>query len=74
VTSDPTPDSSRRPRARIRPEALAAARGGAREGLDWLGHPPSARVGLVYRFVVLVARFLLFVVFRFRIESTGREL
>lgn len=63
-----------RPTARLRPEALAAARGGAREGLDWLGHPPSAKVGPFYRFIVLVARFVLFVVFRFRVDAAGREL
>jgi Acyltransferase len=63
-----------RPAARLRPEALAKARGGAREGLDWLGHPPSPKVPLFYRFVVLLARFLLFVVFRFRIDAAGREL
>ena len=65
---------SRRPRARLRPEALAAARGGAREGLDWLGHPPDAKPGLWYRALRLFARFLLFGVFRFRIETSGREL
>jgi hypothetical protein len=64
----------RRPRARIRPEALAAARGGAREGLDWLGHPPAAKAGLWYRAVRLLARLVLFGVFRFRIETSGREL
>jgi 1-acyl-sn-glycerol-3-phosphate acyltransferase len=65
---------TRRPRARLRPEALARARGGAREGLDWLGHPPDARAGLWYRVMRLVARFLLFGVFRFRIETSGQEL
>jgi 1-acyl-sn-glycerol-3-phosphate acyltransferase len=65
---------SRRPRARLRPEALAAARGGAREGLEWLGHPPEAKAGLWYRGVRLFARFLLFGVFRFRIETSGQEL
>jgi len=66
--------TSRQPRARLRPEAIARARGGAREGLDWLGHPPSARVGLLYRLAVLIGRVLLFVVFRFRIDAAGREL
>jgi len=63
----------KRPRARLRPEALAAARGGAREGLDWLGRPPEARASLFYRAIRLVARFLLFGVFRFRIETSCRE-
>ena len=62
-----------RPRARIRPEALARARGGTREGLDWLGHAPSARAGLWYRAIRLLSRFLMFVVFRFRIETSGQE-
>jgi 1-acyl-sn-glycerol-3-phosphate acyltransferase len=66
--------ASRRPRARVRPEALARARGGAREGLDWLGHPPEANAGGWYRAVRLLARFLLFGVFRFRIDTAGREL
>ena len=63
----------RRPRARIRPEALAAARGGAREGLAWLGRQPEARASLLYRFLRLVARFLLFGLFRFRIATSGQE-
>ncbi|HLX34879.1 MAG TPA: lysophospholipid acyltransferase family protein [Candidatus Limnocylindrales bacterium] len=65
--------TARRPRARLRPQALAAARGGAREGLDWLGHAPEAKAGLWYRAIRLVARFLLFGVFRFRVETSGRE-
>lgn len=64
----------RRPRARVRPEALAAARGGAREGLDWLGHAPEARASVLYRLLRLVARFVLFGLLRFRIETDGREL
>ncbi|HYN70182.1 MAG TPA: lysophospholipid acyltransferase family protein [Candidatus Eisenbacteria bacterium] len=64
---------ARRPRARIRPEALAAARGSSREGLDWLGRAPDARASLLYRIVRFVARALLFGVFRFRIETSGRE-
>jgi len=65
---------AKRPRARLRPEALAAARGGAREGLDWLGRKPEARASLLYRAVRLVARFVLFGVFRFHIETSGQEL
>jgi 1-acyl-sn-glycerol-3-phosphate acyltransferase len=63
----------KRPRARIRPEALAAARGGAREGLDWLGRQPEARASWLYRLVRLIARLVLFGVFRFRIERSGQE-
>jgi 1-acyl-sn-glycerol-3-phosphate acyltransferase len=57
----------------VRPEALAAARGGAREGLDWLGRQPEARASVLYRASRLLARFLLFGVFRFRIETSGQE-
>jgi 1-acyl-sn-glycerol-3-phosphate acyltransferase len=74
ATAPPPRPVGRRPRPRIRPEALAAARGGAREGLDWLGRPPEAKASLLYRAVRLVARFLLFGLFRFRIETSGREL
>ena len=63
----------RRPRARLRPEALAAARGGVREGLDWLGRRPEARASLLYRILRLGARFVLFGVLRFRIATAGRE-
>ena len=69
----PVAPSRKRPPARLRPEAHAAARGGAREGLDWLGRRPEARASLLYRAVRLFARFLLFGVFRFRIETSGQE-
>jgi 1-acyl-sn-glycerol-3-phosphate acyltransferase len=69
----PVAPSRKRPRARIRPEALAAARGGAREGLDWLGRQPEARASLFYRAIRLLARFVLFGLFRFRIETSGQE-
>lgn len=71
--TDPVAPSRKRPRARIRPESLAAARGGAREGLDWLGRQPEARASLLYRVVRIIARFLLFGVFRIRIETSGQE-
>lgn len=64
----------RRPPGRIAPEAMAAARGGAVEGLDWLGRPPEAKADLLVRLVMLVARFLLFGVLRFGISVEGREL
>ncbi len=64
---------TKRPRARVRPEELARARGGVREGLDWLGRPPEARASSLYRVIRLVARFLLFGVFRFRISTSGQE-
>ena len=63
----------RPPPGRISPEALAAARGGAVEGLAWLGRPPEAKASVLYGLARLVARFLIFVVFRFRIRTSGRE-
>ncbi|MEW6224222.1 MAG: lysophospholipid acyltransferase family protein [Chloroflexota bacterium] len=82
ATGDPPPRPAtaasvsrgrRPPPARVSPEALAAARGGALEGLAWLGREPEARASLLYRAVRLLARFLMFVVFRFRIDASGRE-
>lgn len=64
---------TRRPPARVRPEELAAARGGVREGLDWLGRPPEARASLLYRFLRVLARFVLFGLLRFRIQTAGQE-
>jgi 1-acyl-sn-glycerol-3-phosphate acyltransferase len=57
----------------VHPEALARQRGAVREGLDWLGHAPSARAGPFYRLAALVVRFLRFVVLRLRIAASGRE-
>src|SRR5689334_14717020 len=70
-----TQPSARRqpPPARIAPEALAAARGGAIEGLDWLGRAPEARASILYRAIRLIARGVLFGLFRFRIETSGQE-
>ena len=70
----PGAPSRKRQRARLQPEALAAARGGAREGLDWLGRQPEARASILYRVVRLIARIVLFGLFRFRIETSGQEL
>jgi 1-acyl-sn-glycerol-3-phosphate acyltransferase len=58
---------------RVSPEALAAARGDAREGLDWLGRAPESRASLLYRLVRLLARAILFGAFRFRIRTDGQE-
>jgi len=81
MTDDAAPDprAARPPRrrpqaARLSPQALGAARGGVKEGLAWLGHPPSASAGLLFRLAVLVGRLVLFGVLRFRIETAGREL
>ena len=71
--TDPAPAPSKRPRARLRPQALAAARGGVREGLDWRGRAPEARASLTYRLARLLARFVLFGVLRFRIRTEGQE-
>jgi len=74
--SDPSqPGRPRRrpPPGRISPEAMAAARGGASEGLAWLGRAPEARASLLYRAVRLFARFLCFGLFRFRIDTSGQD-
>jgi 1-acyl-sn-glycerol-3-phosphate acyltransferase len=52
---------------------MADARGGAVEGLDWLGRPPESRASVLYRLVRLLARAILFGIFRFRIDTAGRE-
>ena len=73
MTEPEHPRGNRRPPpARIAPEALAAARGGAREGLAWLGRTPESNASLGYRLIRLLARFLLFGVFRFRIRTDGQ--
>ena len=74
--TQPSPGAAPRrpPPARISPEALAAARGGAIEGLAWLGRRPESKASIPYRLVRLVARFVLFGIFRFRIRTEGREL
>src|SRR5439155_9908694 len=63
----------RPPPARVAPQALADARGGAIEGLDWLGRPPESTATLLYRAIRLLARFVLFGLFRFRIRTSGQE-
>jgi 1-acyl-sn-glycerol-3-phosphate acyltransferase len=69
-----TPAPGRRPPpARISPQALADARGGAVEGLTWLGRTPESRASSFYRLVRVLARFILFGLFRFRIETSGQE-
>lgn len=70
--TEPAP-RRRPPPARIAPEAMAAARGGAVEGLTWLGRQPEAKASLFYRVIRLLVRFLCFVVFRFRIATSGQE-
>lgn len=72
----PSPDTGRPrpPPGRVSPEALAAGRGGAVEGLAWLGRPPEAKASTLYRLLRLLARFVIFVVFRIRILTSGQEL
>lgn len=70
---DPGPRRRRPPPGRISPQALADARGGATEGLAWLGRQPEARASVLYRVVRLLARAVLFGAFRFRIETSGQE-
>lgn len=71
----PAPDGAPRrpPPARVSPEAMAAARGGAVEGLAWLGRAPEADASILYHLLRLIARFVIFVVFRFQIRTSGRE-
>jgi len=57
----------------VAPQALADARGGAVEGLAWLGRVPESKASVLYRLIRLFARFVLFVLFRFRIETSGQE-
>lgn len=64
-----------RPPSRLSRGVLSAGRQvGALEGLVWLGRQPESRASLLYRAVRLLARFLLFGVFRFRIGTAGQEL
>ncbi len=75
-----TPDSPPHPlvgpgprRPGSRPRRIAAARGDAREGLDWLGRQPETKASLLYRSLRLLARAVFFGIFRFRVETSGRE-
>lgn len=70
---DPPARRRRPPPPRVSPQALADARGGAREGLDWLGRPPESRGPRSYHALRLLVRFLCFVVFRFRVRTSGQE-
>ncbi len=63
----------RQPPGRVSTEADAAARGGAVEGLAWLGRTPESKASSIYRLLRMLVRFILFVVFRFQIRIEGRE-
>ncbi|TAK00817.1 MAG: 1-acyl-sn-glycerol-3-phosphate acyltransferase [Chloroflexota bacterium] len=67
------PRHDRPPPGRVSPEALARARGDAREGLDWLRRQPEVRATIQYRAARILARLVLFGIFRFRIRVEGRE-
>jgi 1-acyl-sn-glycerol-3-phosphate acyltransferase len=72
-SAKPSERRRRPPPGRISPQALADARGGAVEGLRWLGRPPEARASIFYRLVRLFARFVIFGLLRFRIATSGQE-
>jgi len=71
--NDSTPRRRRPPPGRISPQALADARGGALEGLDWLGRQPESKASLLYRATRLLARAILQGAFRFRLQTSGQE-
>ncbi|HET7168695.1 MAG TPA: lysophospholipid acyltransferase family protein [Candidatus Limnocylindrales bacterium] len=73
VAASTTRARRRPPPARLSPEAIAAARGGVREGLAWLGRVPEARASLLYRAIRLLVRFACFGVFRLHIATSGQE-
>lgn len=57
-----------------RPQELAASLDSPpRQGLDWLGRPPSAHATWLYRLLVAVARALLRYACRLRLAVEGRE-
>jgi 1-acyl-sn-glycerol-3-phosphate acyltransferase len=70
-----TPRSPRRrpPPGRVSPQALADARGGAVEGLVWLGRIPESRASILYRVVRVLAKLVLRFGFRFHMATSGRE-
>ncbi len=57
-----------------RPEALARRRGAPpREGLDWLGHAPGTKAGLLYRALLAGAFWFLFRIAAIRLRTEGRK-
>jgi len=69
----PQPARRRPPPARLSPQALADAQGGAREGLAWLGRVPESRASLLVRALRLFARFVCFGLLRFQVRTSGQE-
>jgi len=53
---------------------MAAERGGATEGLAWLGRTPEVRASRTIRVLARLARFVLFGLLRFRVDATGGDL
>jgi Acyltransferase len=70
------PQQGRRrvPPARLSPQALADAHGGARQGLAWLGRVPESRASLLVRALRLFARFVCFGLLGFQVRTSGQEL
>jgi hypothetical protein len=69
----PRPARRRPPPARLSPQALADAQGGAREGLAWLGRVPESRATPLVRALRLFARFVCFGLLRFQVRTSGQE-
>ena len=67
-------NASRRrpPPARVAPEALATARGGALEGLAWLGRPPESKASVEAQMRIEVGDSLPFELYRQRYISAER--
>jgi 1-acyl-sn-glycerol-3-phosphate acyltransferase len=74
VDPAPAPARRRRPRSRLTADVLEAGRrDGVREGLEWLGREPESRASLLYRCLRLLARFILFGLFRLHVATSGQE-
>ena len=73
AATPPPAGRARPPRPRVPVDQMRTRRGGALEGLAWLGREPESRATLGYRGVRLFARAVLFGLFRFRIDTGGRE-
>lgn len=63
----------RPPPGRVSPQALADARGGAIEGLAWLGRAPEAHASWFYRVFRVAIRSVAFGILRLRITTAGQE-
>lgn len=70
---DPRARRRRPPPSRIAPEALADRRGGAQEGLSWLGRVPESRGPWGYHVVRFAVRIVAFGLLRIRISTDGQQ-